>query len=84
MKTYNFRLRFALSDPDEDPATYVEPLYKVADDALFGIAEKGKIAFLFSREASSSHDAIFSAVNDVLNVIPSATLIEIFYNDEEI
>lgn len=46
MKTYNFRLRFALYDSDEDPATYIESLYKVTDDALIGITERGKIVFI--------------------------------------
>lgn len=82
-ETYTFDLRFALGYPDEDPAKYVEPFHKNCRDAGIGVGKKGAIAFMFSREAFSAQDAIASAIEDVLEIIPTATLLEVKYKAEE-
>lgn len=74
---YDFTLKFSLADRHLDPSTYVEQLGEAGcDDALIGTGEKGKIALQFNREASSALEAVSSAINDVLSVIPNAKLTE--------
>lgn len=77
MKNYNVTLKFNLQNPQSDPNDYVESLYAGGcDDALIGVGKQGCISLNFIREASSTWEAIASAISDVKIFIPSATLIE--------
>lgn len=74
---YDFTLKFLLNESQVDPSIYVESLGESGcDDAIIGIGEKGKIALQFNREAASALEAVSSAINEVLSVIPNAKLIE--------
>lgn len=46
------------------------------DDALIGIGQCGRIALNFTREATSAHEAISSAIRNIRKAIPDAKLIE--------
>ena len=77
MNDYEFFLKFALPDSNADPEGYVVRLVEAGcDDALIGLGKKGRIALEFIRSASSSDDAIISALADVHKAIPGARLIE--------
>jgi hypothetical protein len=77
MKIYEFKLRFSLKDSSQDPETFLERLREEGcTDALIGIGQRGRIALLFAREASSALEAILNAIRNVKNAIPEATLIE--------
>lgn len=46
MQDYEFTLEFTLSNPQADPADYVEQLYESGcDDALIGIGRRGMTSF---------------------------------------
>ncbi len=75
MNEYDFALIFKLGDSNLNPAIYVDKLYESGcSDACIGIGEKGSIALDFIRESESAYDAISSAINDVRDAIPDATL----------
>lgn len=77
MKTYEFELRFNLPDASQSPDIYVERLGdQGCTDSLVGIGKTGRIAIQFDREADSAFEAVLSAIKDVKNAIPKATLIE--------
>ena len=77
MKSYDFTLKFGLSDPGLDPEIYVDQLYEAGcDDALIGLGKQGEIALNFIREATSAKEAILSAMADVKGVIPTAVFLE--------
>ncbi|WP_404789058.1 DNA-binding protein [Altericista sp. CCNU0014] len=77
MNEYDFTLKFHLHNSQIDPNDYIEQLHESGcDDALIGIGKKGYIALNFMREASSAYEAISSAISDVKNVFPQASLIE--------
>ena len=77
MYEYDFMLKFSLQNPQADPQEYVEQLGRAGcDDALIGIGQRGRIAFHFTRAATSAHEAISSAIADVHRVIPDAKLVE--------
>ena len=46
------------------------------DDALVGVGQPSRLALEFVREASSAHDAIEGATEDVRRAVPNARLIE--------
>ena len=77
MREYEFTLKFKLQDYNIDPDVYVEQLYESGcDDAVIGTGKKGYIGLNFVRESSSAYKAIASAVRDVKQAIPQASLIE--------
>ena len=77
MKTYEFELKFSLSETSQNPGVFVERLAETGcTDALVGIGKTGRIAFHFSRDAHSAFEAVLSAVNNIRTAIPEATLIE--------
>ena len=77
MKTYEFELKFRLPKTSKDPNDFVERLAEAGcTDALVGIGQTGRIAFHFARDSHSAFAAILSAVNDIKQAIPEATLIE--------
>lgn len=75
--TYEFILKFAVSG-DLDMETLETRLFEGGcDDALIGAGLKGRLALEFSREAVSAQEAITSAMADVKQAIPEASLIEV-------
>lgn len=77
MKEFDFTLKFALKNTDQDPEIYIEKLYESGcDDATIGIGKKGRIALDFCREGNNAKEVMLSAIYDVRNVIPGAELIE--------
>lgn len=76
-KEYEFTLKYKLPGQEYDADKLAAELYENGcDDALIGIGVAGKIALEFVREATSAEVAILSAHQDVLNLLPEATLIE--------
>lgn len=74
---YVFTLKYQLAAHDCDSDEIVERLGAAGcDDATVGVGQPGRIALLFSREASSAFEALLSALKDVKNVVPSARLVE--------
>lgn len=77
MTEYEFTLKFSLPVADADPSDYVEALTEAGcDDALVGIGQGGRIALAFTRSARSAWEAVTTALRDVRNAIPEATLVE--------
>ena len=77
MKNYEFKLKFSLPGSSQDPERFIDCLGETGcTDALIGVGQAGRIALLFSRDANFALDAILSAISDVKNAIPKATLIE--------
>lgn len=74
---YLFTLKYQLSAQDCNQEDIVERLGAAGcDDALIGIGQPGRIALEFTREAESAQAALFSALADVKQAVPSARLIE--------
>lgn len=77
MNEYEFTLRYRLAEPKENPESYLNSLVEAGcDDALVGIGRNGRVALNFTRQANSAFEAISSAISDVQQAIPTATLIE--------
>ncbi|MFU8784530.1 DNA-binding protein [Aliidiomarina sp.] len=77
MKEFEFTLKFSLPDSTQDPQDYIDALGESGcDDAIIGIAQKGRVALQFTREASDAFSAVTSAIEDVKSAIPDAKLIE--------
>ena len=77
MKDYDFALTFNLPGKDADPEQFVDALFEAGcDDASLGLGQNGRIALNFIRHSNSAVDAISSAIADVKEAIPGATLIE--------
>jgi len=75
--TYEFVLRFKLSNNSNDFDALVEQLGEAGcDDATVGGGIAGRIALDFARDARSAQEAILSAIEDVKRAIPGAELIE--------
>lgn len=74
---YLFTLKYQLSPKDCNQEDIVERLGAAGcDDALIGIGQPGRIALEFTREADSAQAALFSALADIKQAVPSARLIE--------
>ena len=77
MTDYEFTLKFALPDANDDPDRHIEALAEAGcDDALVGVGQNGRIALDFTRSAKSAFEAVSSALRDVRKAIPDAALIE--------
>ena len=77
MTAYEFTLKFSLQNAQADPQEYVELLGRNGcADALIGIGQRGRIAFSFTREATSAYEAVSSAIENIRKVLPNARLIE--------
>jgi predicted DNA-binding transcriptional regulator AlpA len=75
---YTFTLKYQLADDDCDADELVERLCEAGcDDALIGIGQPGRLALEFTREAVNAGVAVRSALADVRQAAPSATLIEV-------
>lgn len=74
---YIFTLKFKLPPNIAPVEELVDELYaKGCDDALIGMGITGQLALEFAREDNNADQAIRSALQDVLNTIPGAKLIE--------
>lgn len=72
-----FTLKYQLTSDDNDMDALVERLAEEGcDDALVGVGQPRRLALEFVREASSVHDAIEGAIEDVRRAVPNARLIE--------
>lgn len=72
-----FTLKYQLTSDESDLDAIVERLAEEGcDDALVGVAQPGRLALEFVREALSVHDAIEGAIEDVRRAVPDARLIE--------
>lgn len=77
MKEFEFTLKYRLAELKEDPESYLDLLAEAGcDDALIGIGQNGRVALNFIRQSNSAFEAISSAISDVQQAIPTATLIE--------
>ena len=77
MKTYEFELKFSLPGTAPDSGYFIERLGETGcTDALVGIGQSGRIAFHFNRDANSAFEAVLSAIKDIKQAIPEASLIE--------
>lgn len=77
MNHYEFTLTFRLENLAENPEKYVEALgASGCDDALVGIGKLGSISLSFTRASKSAVKAVSTAIRDVKQAIPGATLIE--------
>lgn len=77
MKEYEFTLKYKLPDEGYDLEALADRLYaSCCDDALIGIGIAGKIALNFSRQAENAQEAIISAHQEVLDIVPEASLTE--------
>jgi hypothetical protein len=77
MKTYEFELKFSLHKTAPDPGYFIERLGETGcTDALVGIGQSGRIAFHFNRDANCAFEAVLSAIKDIKQAIPEASLIE--------
>jgi hypothetical protein len=75
---YEFTLKYKLSEKHSDMDVLVEQLAEAGcEDALIGTGQKGRVALNFTRKAPSAKEAMFSALADVRQVIPDATLVEV-------
>jgi predicted DNA-binding transcriptional regulator AlpA len=77
MKTYEFELKFSLPATTPDSRYFIERLGEAGcTDALVGIGKSGRIAFHFNRDAKCAFEAVLSAIKDIKQAIPEASLIE--------
>jgi hypothetical protein len=72
-----FTLRYQLCAQDGDHEQLAERLAAVGcDDAIMGVGRPGYIALAFARESSTVWSAVFSALQNVKEAVPSARLVE--------
>lgn len=77
MKTFEFTLKFALSEPGIDTRLFLTKLAKAGcNDAVAGTGQKGVISLRFTRVSGNAYKAVLSAINDVKSAIPDAELVE--------
>ncbi len=77
MKSYEFELKFSLPGTAPDAGYFIERLGETGcTDALVGIGQSGRIAFHFNRNADCAFEAVLSAIKDIKQAIPEASLIE--------
>lgn len=77
MTEYEFTLTFTLPDAQDDPVQHLDALFDAGcDDAVVGTGTSGTISLEFNRDADSATNAIESAIHDVMDAIPGASLVE--------
>lgn len=77
VNSYEFTLRFSLPDREDNPERYLDALYEAGcDDASVGVGQHGMIGLDFNRSAHSAEAAIRSAIKNVVDAIPGATLVQ--------
>ncbi|MEX2523714.1 MAG: DNA-binding protein [Gammaproteobacteria bacterium] len=77
MSAYDFTLKFAIPHGLDRQELEDRLFGGGCDDALLGTGQKGRMALSFTREAGSAKEAIDSAIHDVRNAVPEATLVEV-------
>lgn len=76
MREYEFELLFKVHS-DENMNDLIDRLYEAGcDDALIGSGKGGVIGLSFTREAASAAKAFESAIKNVKQAIPTASLME--------
>ncbi|QGZ61230.1 helix-turn-helix transcriptional regulator [Paraburkholderia acidisoli] len=74
---YVFTLKYQLAPEDADHEALVERLAEAGcDDATIGVGVPGRIALTFAREGTSAWAAVYSALHDVKQAVPTAQLVE--------
>ena len=74
LKEYNFVLHYKIP-LDEDPETYIDPLFEEGcDDSTLYFGKPGYIEIDFIREANTAADAIASAIKQVKSAIPNSEI----------
>ncbi|POR53811.1 AlpA family transcriptional regulator [Paraburkholderia eburnea] len=74
---YVFTLKYQLAPDDCDQEQLVERLAQGGcDDATIGVGLPGRIALAFARESESAWAAIYTALQNVKEAVPSARLVE--------
>ena len=74
---YAFTLKYQLAAEDCDHEQLVERLGEAGcDDATIGIGQPGRLALAFTRESADAWSAVFSALQNVKQAVPSARLVE--------
>ena len=74
---YQFTLHYRLAEDDQDFEEIIERLGEAGcDDALLGTGLPGRLGLDFSRESLSAEEAMKSALVDIKQAIPTATLVE--------
>lgn len=77
MKEFDFELIFKLPNITDDPQGYIDRLFEAGcEDATISTGKLGMIALSFSREAASAQEAVQSAISNVQQAIPEASLVE--------
>jgi len=75
---YEFTLKFKLAADITNMDEVVERLGELGcTDALVGLGQPGYIGLDFVREAEDATSALLSAIDDVKQALPSATLVEV-------
>jgi predicted DNA-binding transcriptional regulator AlpA len=74
---YVFTLKYRLAAADCDLDAIVERLGEAGcDDATVGVGQPGRLALFFTRDSTSAHEALVSALTDIKQAVPSARLVE--------
>lgn len=74
---YLFTLKYQLAAEDSDHEELVERLAAAGcDDATIGVGLPGRIALTFTRDSANAWSAIYSALQDVKQAVPTARLVE--------
>jgi predicted DNA-binding transcriptional regulator AlpA len=77
MNYYDFSLIFDF-ETEIDTEMYLDALYKAGcGDAIIGMGQKGSIVLDFMRESESAYQAVYSAIQQVKSVIPTAILMQV-------
>ena len=70
-------LNFTLPPGVDSPDACLDALFEAGcDDATVGVGQHGMIGLDFTRVAASADDALRSAIQDVLQAIPGASLVQ--------
>ncbi|MEK6296786.1 MAG: DNA-binding protein, partial [Paraburkholderia tropica] len=74
---YVFTLKYQLAPEDSDHNVLVERLAQAGcDDATIGVGLPGRIALAFTRDSATAWEAIYTALQNVKEAVPSARLVE--------
>ncbi|MBL1208401.1 DNA-binding protein [Geminocystis sp. GBBB08] len=77
MNYYDFSYIFNFNI-EKNIEMYLDALYEAGcGDAIVGMGQKGSIVLDFMRESESAYQAVYSAIQQVKSVIPTAFLIQV-------
>jgi hypothetical protein len=78
MMEFEFTLKLTIASGSPNMDQLIERLGAAGcNDALVGIGQTGRIALNFTREAKSAKQAVFSALEEVKQAIPTVKLFEV-------